>query len=327
MGGGPSDETKWSVPGVCDLQPMSDYQIDIIESNVYPYTNSRSVILALNEGNLLNGYSYTLSLVGTNLSGTETTNLNFTVSSSDFYNKKHTYSAKYPVNDLTSLKNLDEDQKTISRSFSNGLGFVIQTSIYRNAPFTPDIITPIYYDDNLQSSKIFLPYACYDQNGTGFRPNAFAEQSDYYQSLPPEQGVDASNYPYSEKIYERSPLFRTLEQGFTGANYQPNTNHTIRTFYETNTSTDNVQVLILGVSEGTDTVITIGDNYYPEGTLYKTKTIDENQVVSYLYKDKNDKEILKVTMDGSDPIKTYYVETSEKSNFLFFSNSFSRKNY
>jgi len=239
-------------------------------------------------------------------------------------------SITYPISDETQIATLSDNRKSEVVEYSNGLGKPSQIVKYRNFKLNgtiyKDLVTPIEYDVMGLNSKIRLPYSV-DASGSfkslyGPFPNPFGgdprtAQEDFY--FAPPTGIEPSSFPFSLSIIEKSPLLRITQQGFPGVSWQPNetnplSDHSIKTYLETNT---HYEVIVWELVVETSGGITIqGNSYYNPAVLYKTKTIDENGVISCVYKDKNEKEILKTTIDGVQTVKTYYVY--DKLNRLRF---------
>ena len=216
-------------------------------------------------------------------------------------------SVAYPETNENNIPGMSVNRKSETIGYHNGFGKLSQNVNYRfifNGTNYKDLVTYVEYDELGLNSISYLPYT--NLASGSFRTDAKTGQSTFYNSPP--TGVEQSTYPFAVSIYEKSPLLRTTQQGFVGSTWQPDEQsplsaHTIRTYYESNSANE---VLKISVDEGTNVNIDIG-GYYAVGKLHKIKTTDENLVDSYVYTDMNDNEILKVTMDGSTPIKTYYV--------------------
>ena len=112
---------------------------------------------------------------------------------------------------------------------------------------------------------------------------------------------DGDTYPYSETKYEASPLNRITEQYGPGQSWRTN-NRRAATDYMTNSASGDLACKRYSLS---------GDNLYQNGpydagTLYVTKTTDENNNVSYEFKDKSGRVVLQRQMNGA-ACDTYYV--------------------
>ena len=79
-------------------------------------------------------------------------------------------------------------------------------------------------------------------------------------------------YPYSEIVFENSPINRVLEQGAPGQDWQPSSSgggHTVKIDYDVNTSAN---VRLFTVVNGQ----LQNEGFYSANQLYKTVTCDEN---------------------------------------------------
>jgi RHS repeat-associated protein len=115
-------------------------------------------------------------------------------------------------------------------------------------------------------------------------------------------GYPATNYPFSVKKTEASPRHTVLEQGAPGADWQPHSGdylgHTIKIWTRPNRADENI---IIWDGNGQN----VGN--YQNGTLMVTKTVDENGHESWVYKNRAEQTILKVSNDGERDLQTYYV--------------------
>ena len=193
-------------------------------------------------------------------------------------------------NDLQ-LLNVERMQKTVV--YYDGLGRPKQTISVAASPEKKDIVQPIVYDAFGREQYKYLPYVYSSANNQGrIRPNpttptGTSEQKNFYTN-PTNAGngliIDA--FPYSETVFENSPLNRVLAQGAPGADWQPTKDdngnptlkgHTVKMDYGTNAAHD---VLLFQVLN--DKLDNYGGDQYGEycfykaNELYKTTTRDEN---------------------------------------------------
>jgi RHS repeat-associated protein len=202
-----------------------------------------------------------------------------------------------------SIDNLNEEQKSTTFNYLDGLGRQIQTVAKKASPSKRDIVQHIEYDNLGRQVREYLPYAVSSQNGA-FRSEAATEQRNYYFVNP---DIANSVYPYAEKVFDNSPLNRVMEQGAPGADWQPenssitNSGHTVKMNYLTNTSADGVIKWTVDNSGNC-----LKGSTYAAGTLFKNETIDENGHSVLEFTDLTGKTILKKT-NGSVQLLTYYV--------------------
>ncbi|RMF60086.1 MAG: hypothetical protein D6748_04895, partial [Calditrichaeota bacterium] len=200
--------------------------------------------------------------------------------------------------DLDLLSN-SEIRKTVT--YFDALGKKMQIISIKISASEKDIVTPVEYDELGIQFRSNLAYQATSTDGS-FRPNAISEQRNFYQSPPP--GVASTNTPYAETVYQKSPLIPVLEQGAVGTPWQPGSNHTIQTTHLANDATDDIRIWVF--DEVNHTAATTAA--YSDDALFVTKTTDENGNLSYEYKEKTGKLILKKTYtDGVTEVLTYYI--------------------
>lgn len=92
--------------------------------------------------------------------------------------------------------------------YFNGLGRPIQSINVKQSPSGKDIVQDIEYDELGRQSKVYLPYVI---EGTGeykYDPN-LTNLNNFYFDQP---NVAKTVYPYSEQVFDNSPLNRVAEQ-------------------------------------------------------------------------------------------------------------------
>ena len=206
--------------------------------------------------------------------------------------------------------NFPKDVEQVNRSITyfDGLGRPMQNVEWQGSRNKQDVVQPIVYDEFGRRSESYLPYvsgsnAVYksdflrkdDPNYTS------SEQYQFYQGTT---GVAIDNDPYSQTIYEPSPLNRVVEQGAPGAAWQPDGGATITYDYQINAVSDNVY--IWEVSLATDALTTSG--YYPAGQLTKNVTTDEESHQVIEFTDKIGQIILKRVQAVEDPDPGNYIK-------------------
>jgi len=157
--------------------------------------------------------------------------------------------------------------------YFDGLGRPLQTVQVNGSLAGHDLVQPFAYDAFGREAIKYQSYSVYDNKGT-YRADAISGGglAGYYANPP--SGIKATATPFSQTIFEPSPLNRVHEQGAPGDAWQPvansNTGHTMKIEYGTNI-------------EGEVRLWTINPNgaftdvkYYNPGKLYKTTTKDEN---------------------------------------------------
>jgi RHS repeat-associated protein len=203
-----------------------------------------------------------------------------------------------PENDPTKINSLSGNQIRTSIAYFDGLGRPIQNIVVGKSPGENDIITPIAYDQFGRSPKEFLPYTKTGNNGA-YVQDALTAQSSYYGSSA-FPGVNETAFPYSEKVFENSPLNRILKTASPGEPFSIESSNFVEYGYGTNLQDE----VILWSTNGGN-LSNIG--YYESGTLYKSKTTDENDNEVFEFKDLSGKVVLKKSIVEGGNAETYYV--------------------
>jgi len=195
--------------------------------------------------------------------------------------------------------------------YVDGLGRSLQTVMIQGSPDFSDLIQPVGYDVFGREEKKYLPYASAG-NGGAYRADALntgAGLSAFYDAVQP--GVTPTAFPFSQTVFESSPLNRPLEQGYPGADWQPvagsSAGHTSKIAYGTN-SVDDIRLWTVTVNGATS-------GYYAAGRLYKTTAKDENWKVGDgnmgtidEYKNLEGQLVLKRTWETNDKsLDIYYL--------------------
>lgn len=207
--------------------------------------------------------------------------------------------------------------RTQQVSYFDGLGRPIQSVVIKGSNGSRDIIQPVEYDAYGREVKKFLPYT--DLTGTvygSFRDGAYADQRTFYDPSTVSNSVAKDPYPFSQTLFELSPVSRPREGGAPGQTWQPGA-HTIKTLFLLNTPVDDVKKWKVEEVAGDWGTYTM-EGTYNANELYKTITVDEHSKQVIEFKDKEGKVLLKkvqltATADngnGSDYtgwLCTYYI--------------------
>ncbi len=208
------------------------------------------------------------------------------------------------ISSSSTLASLNESDKVTSYRYHDGLGRPIQIVSVQTSPMQKDIVQHIEYDQLGRQVREYLPYSVGSQNGA-FREEAGTEQRNFHFVA---SDIANSVYPYSERVFDDSPLNRVMEQGSPGADWQPldasitNSGHTVKYNYLANTTSDGVKKWSV---DNTGTCNYAGT--YTANSLYKYETVDENGNPVLQFMDKLGNTILKKTNDGANDLLTYYV--------------------
>jgi RHS repeat-associated protein len=180
-----------------------------------------------------------------------------------------------------------------SKTFMDGLRRPIQTIGYHLSPSNKDVIAYAQYDKYGRSPRSFMPYV---KNNPGhvFRSNAATEQLDFYQS---HSRIAHTEFPFSDVVFEKSPLGKVVEAGSVGQDWQLGNGHTIKqklTFNDLNevlrwNLTSDFSNAYASVLQGG----ILKTNYWPENSLIKVQFIDENGKKGWSYYDVAGKLVMK----------------------------------
>ena len=133
--------------------------------------------------------------------------------------------------------------------------------------------------------------------------------SSFRNGAPGNYGNDQR--PYSQIMYETSPMNRIMEHYGAGAAWY--SEHSASTTYLTNNAQSPLNCISYSVNSG-GTLINGGN--YAVGQLYVTQTKDEDKNITYTFTDKQDRRVLIRQMKGSETHDTYYVY-DELGNLCF----------
>ncbi|MDI1256714.1 MAG: DUF6443 domain-containing protein [Flavobacterium sp.] len=237
------------------------------------------------------------------------------------YVKTTTY--KVPTTNGTSIVGggtVTDADKTVTISYFDGLGRSTQQIAHRQSGTGGDIITHIGYDGFGRQTKEYLPYVRTTPS-LDFDTTAPANVISYYGSnIDPDFVL--TNYPFSEKEFEASPLNRVLKQAAPGETWHLGNGKEIKMDYQTNVANEvrfySTTASFVANDEAYGTTLS-STGFYPANQLYKTITKDENWVLATPklntteeFKDKEGKIILKRTyaldkFDNQQTFDTYYV--------------------
>ncbi len=206
---------------------------------------------------------------------------------------------------------LDQDEVTTAKAtesiiYFDGLGRPMQEIGINQSEGMHDIITHIGYDNYGRQDKEYLPYV--ESGGTpgSYRGDVSEATKSYYKSHYSTDFSNSNNStanPYSEKLFEASPLSRILAQGAPGDTWKVGGNHTVRSDYQTNTGSEVRLYKVTLTSSYFPSLSTSG--YYLSGRLYKTVVKDENWTSGTLhtteeFTDKQGNVVLKRTYGPAD---------------------------
>ena len=207
----------------------------------------------------------------------------------------HNYVRTRSMLDETGGKYLDKVE------YFDGLGRPFQTVLKKVTASNSNLVTLQEYDVAGRAANSWLPIV---SSAEYVAPAAFKS------SAPGNYGNDSR--PYSQPVYEASPLNRTVKEYGPGAAWHGG--HSVNTDYLAN-STANAQLNCINYSVSSAGALT-SNGSYASGQLSVVKTTDEDLNVSYTFTDKMGHVVLSRQMKGSETHDTYYVY-DDKSNLCF----------
>ena len=183
--------------------------------------------------------------------------------------------------------------------YFNGLGLPVQDVSIQNTPQGKDLVTPIEYDAVLRDdARSYLPYPAEGRGGV-FRSDAIEAQAQFYQAQFGAEGARA----YSVKEYEPSPLGRVRRMAGPGTLASDGSVKYVSVEYLGN---DADEVLRLKVDDSGNALSAAG--YYPQGTLFKTQTLDEDGNTTQVFANQEGLTLLNRAFDNNgNAVDTYSV--------------------
>ncbi|MEN5194498.1 DUF6443 domain-containing protein [Sphingobacterium faecium] len=199
--------------------------------------------------------------------------------------------------------------------YFDGLGRLAQHIGLGASPTGKDIVTPVGYDSFGREDKKYLPYEAVT-GGTfpsgSRRADALTEvytNSAQYQFYQREStSIPTVPNPYTQQVFEPSPLDRVIETASPGKVWEVGKGHTVGITYAIN-SANEVRKWNVTISGTSHTGASTGGQYYPASQLYKNIVHDEQGNAAIEYKDKEGKIICKKVQDGGSAASPTYATT------------------
>ncbi|MGH2667459.1 DUF6443 domain-containing protein, partial [Flavobacterium sp.] len=210
----------------------------------------------------------------------------------------------------TTYKAAGATNPVVQIAYFDGLGRPILQIAKGQSNSGKDIVTHTEYDAFGRQAKEFLPYAN-TSSSLNYNPNAGSETATFYNTAAYENTAN----PYSEKLFEASPLNRITKQAAPGASWAMGSGHEIKLDAQTNAANEVKRLTATttwSAGKGLYEINAIDNNYYVTGTLYKTVTKDENWTsgdnnTTQEFKNKNGQIVLKRAFNNNTPHDTYYI--------------------
>ncbi len=242
-------------------------------------------------------------------------------------NQNYVKTKVYKTATTSSIATPSETQATQSITYFDGLGRPIQQVAHKQAGNGNDLVTHIEYDAFGRQTKEYLPVV----NGQTLNYHSLDANSilSYYASPP--STVEATTNPYSEKLFEASPLNRVLEQAAPGNDWAMDSaeKHTIRFDYQTNAANEvklykafsewKIEKGLYDISfvNGSGTV------FYEANQLYKTivknenwKPADGHKNTTQEFKDKDGRVVMKRTY-GTSKVNNVTTQTWHETYYVY----------
>lgn len=188
-------------------------------------------------------------------------------------------------------------------TYFDGLGRPKQNIAIKVTPDLNDLVTPIIYDVYGRQALDYLPIPVSSLDG-GKQSTTGADVNTYYS------GIGLGTGAYSEKIFDKSPLDRVLEQFGAGADwksnnkrvtfdYLANEDNEVLKFITTTSWIDDITKDVLSLAAG---------NFYSKASLYKNKVKDEDDNISYEFRNEQGQTILvRKMLTATEFADTYYI--------------------
>jgi RHS repeat-associated protein len=211
------------------------------------------------------------------------------------------------VTDENTAYFLNATQSTSTFMYFDNLGRHDQVVIRKGSPEQKDLVKPFAYDEFGRQSQDFLPYVDKLNDGHYKTYALTGDQGIFYINTSIEK-IARSNFPYSEKLFERSPRNFVTEQGAPGTEWQPGIGKTIKVSYTFNNANSVIRWELDDAGKPFYRDATSGAiNYYDASSLYISETADENGSRVREFRDKLGLQILKQVEHESGWLETYYV--------------------
>ncbi|WP_197027659.1 DUF6443 domain-containing protein [Prevotella sp. 10(H)] len=184
-----------------------------------------------------------------------------------------------------------------SIQYFDGLGRPEQVVQRGITPSVADLVSYQQYDGLGRESNSWLPAVVPGNNG------AYQSFASFKEKALTTYNKDSA---YSKPVYEPSPLNRIREQYGPGKEWYTG-KKSVRTEYLTNTASGELSCVLFKVTgSGTSTGLSKSSTPYAAGELYVTKLSDEDDNITYEFKDKLGQVVLTRQINGSAH-DTYYV--------------------
>ncbi|MBL7914759.1 MAG: hypothetical protein JNL49_06900 [Bacteroidia bacterium] len=184
---------------------------------------------------------------------------------------------------LDSLNNnlLSDEDFLLRTAYLDGLGRPVQEVNKKLSPeigsTTYDMVNFIEYDNLGRSPLSYLPYTDNSSDGS-FKEDVIDKQETFYSSA---SMVSHDDFPFAETIFDTSPLNRVIENGSPGEDWQISNQHTTKQYNSQNAANSILFWEYDELASGASAT-----SQYPEASLFKSTTTDEDNKAIITFTDK-----------------------------------------
>lgn len=204
-------------------------------------------------------------------------------------------------------------------TYMDDVGRGVQQIATASSPLGRDIVKPVRLDALGRAEFSYLPFTPNQSTGV-FVTNPVGTSPANYDTSPhylfyndsatdPTKKTPDDTKPFSQTVFEKSPLSRPIEQGSVGAAWQPipgsNAGKTVKMNYGANTTNE---VFSWTIIEHGNLTFSLERGYFANGTLSVTTSTSEEGVQGKEYKDLEGRTVMvKTQLDASNWLETHYV--------------------
>jgi RHS repeat-associated protein len=249
-------------------------------------------------------YTYRIRALQNTLESEPSNEVSEQTFSTDQHYQRETTVLVNGITDPNVVSTLPVGERIHTWNYLDGEGRPIQNVIQEFSAGENDMVQPIQYDALGRQAQQYLPYTISSSSPGELRTNAVGadgEQKLFYDgtTTPPNIPVESLN-PFSERVFEPSPLSRVKELSSPGSTWNITNGKTGKMAYSLNAENE---VLIWQV-DGTSL---IANGYFNASELYRSIQEDAEHDTVILYTDKFGRTILQKNRKGSGWISTYSV--------------------
>ncbi|MDW3195478.1 MAG: DUF6443 domain-containing protein [Cytophagales bacterium] len=188
--------------------------------------------------------------------------------------------------------------------YVDGLGRTSQEVMREASPNGSDMVKMYSYDPIGRADKDYLPFRANTTSGAYY--NSPLTGLEGFYDAPPT-GVDTIDYPYSQTLFDDSPLNRAIETSSPGTPWRSSAEggtHAVSYTYQFNEANEIRQIT---VDNSANQIMTATGNY-PANELRGMLTTDEDGKMMLEYTNKTGQVVCKINAVGTtDETYTYYV--------------------